>query len=262
MTMTEKDLKKYFDRPKFFKKWKQSLTVLLIVLALCIFLPPVGIPLAVIIGLLVRHRYKSISDATFDRYKQEEINRLFNHALAKLRLDRSELVRETSLIVSPTLKPIAGVVPKFRRGKDHKLRYTPIGITMLFYTEHKLAIYQCALDLFTHNPLNDRTYKYFYSEIVAIQNQSVVETYEKKDTQNELFRQIPYQKKKIRGKTVQINLSEKFIMNTRGGTAVEIEMPNVRILNGGLANEFPDSRAEQAIASVEEMLDAAKQATV
>ena len=153
---------------------------------------------------------------------------------------------------------VGGAELGFKKGKDNYLRYSPIATSLIFFTENKLCIYQCDLDLFTGNPLNVGSSKYYYQEIVAIETASKSRTIKESELNKKALKYMPSLKNKMINGMVQINQSEHFVLTTRGGTSIKIQLPDYNILNYGLKGDLNHSRSDKAIASVELMLDSKK----
>ena len=60
---------------------------------------------------------------------------------------------------------IRRIEPFVKRGKDKLIRYSPIEITIIHFTEHQLVTYQCAFDLTIGEPLNARIKRFFYRTV-------------------------------------------------------------------------------------------------
>ncbi|MFA0960243.1 hypothetical protein AB9P05_00395 [Roseivirga sp. BDSF3-8] len=248
-------IKGYFAKPP--KKW------ILIYLAVCVLLvfidPSIGFIcfLLLLIGLALLYSYK-ISDEKFDEILREDLRRLHQIALQKLRVSESELVSTPELILSPTYWNIGKADFGIKKGRDKKIRYTPVHVALLYFTEHKLCIYQCALDLTTKNPLNTSTKKYFYDEIVAVETASESITIDEDNIKSKVFRYMPTLKKHISNKKIQLNSSEYFLLLTRGGNSVKIQLPDINLIDYGVTGTLPRSKADKAIAAVEAMIDSKK----
>ena len=245
-----KQIKKYFAP---FPRW--TIIVILAGVALTPFLWFIGLPAIVLGAVAIRQWKKRASDKEFDKLLNESIMDLRTRAMDKLRLEEGDLVREHEIIMSPTYWDLPKVIVGFKRGKDDIVRYTPIRVAMLFFVQHKLCIYQCTYDLTTGNPLNVSTKKYFYDDIVSSETQSTTLTIDEGYIKKETFKRLPDLKNHIENGRLQINQSEQFVLVTKGGNSVKIQLPDMTLLSYGLKGKLAVSRADQAIASVEAMLD-------
>lgn len=202
--------------------------------------------------------FNKISDQTYDDYLNKELQRLESLALSRINFDEADLVHDTEMIVSPTITGLAGADFRIRRGKDRVLRFSPLRVTMLFFTEHKLVTYQCTFDLFTGNPLNVGIKKFFYQDIVAMEIQSENRSIKESDIPKRTFIELPKLKKQVTNGKLQTKESETFILTTSGGIGLKVQMPDRAILGDDVDGEIPRTRAEDAVVSVEKMLDSKK----
>ena len=159
------------DRKKlraYFKKFPKWVIWSILIGVPFLFIYGIGIIGFLVGGIGIYLWYNKIPDSKYDKIFGESINELKGDAMKKLRLEESDLVRSYECITSIVYKNIAGAELGIKRGKDKFLRYTPVGVGMIFFTEHKLCVYQCVLDLITGNPLNVGAKKYFYDLFVPL----------------------------------------------------------------------------------------------
>ncbi|CAM1342393.1 hypothetical protein [Tenacibaculum amylolyticum] len=245
-------IKEYFKRFPTWTIW----TILISIPFIGVY--GIGIIGFIISGITIYKWQQKIDDKQFDYYRNKSLRELRKVALEKLRLDESELVRDNESIISPKYWNIGGAKLGMKKGKDDVLRYSPIGTNLIFFTENKLCIYQCALDLFTGNPLNICSSKYYYQDIVAIETQSHAFSIKEGELNEKALKYMPNLRNNVINGVIQINQSEQFVLTTKGGTAVKIQLPDYSILNYGLKGKLSHSRSDKAIASVEAMLDSKK----
>jgi len=248
---------------KYFAKFPGSAIWLIVIGALFIPLYGVGaIPLIIGIVMIVQWNKKP-TDAEFDAMRNKDISEVEKLALKKLNLTEYDMVREPVVIYSPRFWNIAGAEIGFKKGKDNIVRYMPIDITIIAFTEHKLIIYQCVLDLTTGRPLNVCVKKFFYEDIVAIETMSEAQTIHSSDLSKRYKEQFPEHKKYLEDGKLQLNSVEQFVLTSKAGVAVKINLPDPSIIESiGKAGNLPLGIAEQAIASVETMLDEKKKGIV
>jgi len=248
-------IQEYFRKFPLFTLWLIPLSILL----LTVFgLGVIGL------GISIYNIYKwnkRTTDTEFDKLRDESLRDLKRVAMSKLRLEESDLVRDFEFIVSPKYWNIGGAEFMLKKGKDGIIRYTPINVSIIFFTEHKLCIYQCVFDMVTGNPLNVSTDRYFYTDIVSIKTQSINETIDINNLKESAYKHLPNLKKHIVNGQVQINSAEYFVLVTTGGTAIKIQLPNKTVLDYGISGRLNSSRSDQAIASVEAMVDNKKAVT-
>ncbi|WP_024770000.1 hypothetical protein [Aquimarina macrocephali] len=195
-----------------------------------------------------------ISDNEFDTLLNESISKLFDRALTKTLLDKNDCLRTPRRITGPKMYDIGGAEFKLKKGKDNFIRYIPIGITIINFTQHEIVFYQCVFDPITENPLNESTSSYFYTDVVSIETKSESVTHEEFTFGEKVVNEIPLIGKLINNGTIhQYNVSEKFILTTSGSSWIEVRLSeNVMIEEVG--GEFSTSDADNAIRSIRQML--------
>jgi len=201
------------------------------------------IPIAIGIIMLVSWSKKP-SDSEMDKYIADDLSVAKSKSLQKTSLDESELVGEPVVVTGPRFWNTAGAHILYKKGKDERLRFTPITITVLLMTQHQIVSYQCCLDLTTGNYLNESTDEYFYKDVVSVATKT-----ESKSYSSEEF-----------GGTIQLNAAETFVLTTSGGTSIETVLKDpklIKIMGGG---DIPTTEAERAIQVVRKMLREKKQA--
>jgi len=229
-------IKKYF-------KWSPKWAIWAIVIGIPL-LAAYGlgvIPIVIGIIMLVSGSKKP-SDSEMDKYIAEDLSVAKSKSLQKTSMDESELVGESVVVTGPRFWNTAGADILYKKGKDGRLRFTPINITVLNMTQHQIVTYQCCLDMTTGNYLNESTDEYFYKDIVSVATKT-----ESKSYSSEKFG------------TIQLNEAETFVLTTSGGTSVETVLKDpklIEIMGGG---DIPTTEAERAIQVVRKMLREKKQ---
>lgn len=183
------------------------------------------------------------SDQEMDKYIAEDLSTAKAKGLQKSGIDESELVSESVVVTGPGFWNTAGATILFKKGKDGRLRFTPINISVLQMTQHQIVSYQACLDLTTGNFLNEATDEYFYKDVVSVATKTESKTY-----QTDKFG------------TIQLNAAQTFVLTTSGGTSVETILKDpklIEIMGGG---DIPTTDAERAIQVVRKMLREKKQA--
>ena len=193
------------------------------------------------------------TDAEIDSLIDNDLSKLEDRALVKTGIDRSELVSETVFVNGPRFWKTGGAELGIKKGKDKIVRYMPVGVTVINFTEHQIVAYQCALDITTGNPLNESTDEYFYNDVVSVSTQSRSLTFDgsmlnkKKITRGALEHLV------VDGK-LQLNAAEIFILTTSGGTSVEVVLKDPKIIESAGGGEIPTDMADKAVQSVRRML--------
>jgi len=200
----------------------------------------------VIIGIGVLGIWMAVggkpTDQEMDKYIAEDLSLAKSKSLQKASIDESELVGESVVVTGPRFWDTAGATILFKKGKDGRLRFTPINISVLHMTQHQIVAYQCCLDLTTGNFLNEATDEYFYKDVVSVATKT-----ESKSYQSEKFG------------TIQLNAAETFVLTTSGGTSVEMILKDPKLIEMMGGGDIPTTEAERAIQVVRKMLREKKQ---
>lgn len=195
-----------------------------------------------------------ISDEEFDHLIDQSIIKLYDRAIHKTVLDKDECIRKPIRMIGPRIYNIGGAEFKMKNGKDNFIRYIPLGITIINFTQNEIVFYECVFDPINENPLNESTSSYFYSDVVSIETKSESVTTEEFSFGEKVINEIPLIGKLINNGTIsQYNISEKFILTTTGSSRVEVKLSeNVMIEEVG--GEFSKSDSENAIRCIRKML--------
>src|SRR6266705_715705 len=210
-------IKKYFEP---FPKWAVGIIFagipLLISYGLGIILIIVGI-------LKIAFWKKKPKDRQIDVWVAEDLQHMESKALQQTGLDESQLVRESVLLTGLRFWNIGGAEIGIRKGKDDVIRFTPIGVTVINFTEHQLVSYQCVLDLMTGNALSESTDEYFYRDVVSVSTRTESMTWDKAMLSSAGIANTPLVALMKHGK-LQFNAANKFVLTTSVGTSIEVVM--------------------------------------
>lgn len=176
------------------------------------------------------------SDAQIDSWIEEDIAGLQVKALARSGHDQAELVGETAIITGPKLWDVGNAVVGYRKGQDNILRFTPLSVTVLNFTQNQLTTYQAVLDLRTGNTLNESTDEFFYRHIVSAATKS--------ESFNVNFGQ----------EMLQLKTAESFELTTAGGNSIKVFLRDPVLIEKLGGGQIPTTRAERALATVRKML--------
>jgi hypothetical protein len=185
---------------------------------------------------------KKPSDQKMDEYIAEDISRAKNKSLQKASIDESELVGESVVVTGPRFWNTSGATSLYKKGKDGRLRFTPINVTVLNMTQHQIISYQACLDIVTGNFLNESTDEYFYKDVVSVSTST--------DS-------ISHDTEKF-GK-IQLNAAETFVLTTSGGTSIKTILKDPKLIEMMGGGDIPTTDAEKAIQVVRKMLREKKQ---
>ncbi len=179
-----------------------------------------------------------VSDQQIDEWFEDDLERLEKVSLNKLGIDETELISDPVPITGMSLWSGDNANIMFRKGKDGILRFTPIEINILNFTQNQLLIYRCVFDFATGRVLDERTEEYFYKDIVSISTK--VEHGEKINT------------KKFG--VIKLNAAKMLTLVTSGGTSLSVLLYDPMIIKKLGGGKIPTIRAEKAIQVVRKML--------
>lgn len=231
--------------------------------------------LVVLLWLLARRRKSVIlKDKEFDDFFWQEMSLVKDFARKKLLLSEEDEISEPQEIWASAhrvKKPffmkrdLKGEVLSNkvfvgqRKGKDGFIRFSPVNVSIVFFTEDKLLTYQCMYDMVSGNQLDFSTRKYYYNEIVSIDTQAFSKTKNSTEIVRKFINWLTIGWVNLsRSKEIQENFSEKFSIKTRGGNSLDIYLPEDRVLGATTHGENLVSRADIAVRSVEKMVDGKK----
>ena len=235
-------IKKYFKPFPMWALWMIVGAVVLIAISrdvwmLCLLLAGIGGGQIAMIG-------NAPSDAQIDAWLNEDLKMLFPKALAKTGTDSSELVAESVMVTGPAFQYLANKNLALKTGKDGILRYSPLNVTIINFTENQLISYSCVFDSRVGIAFSERTDEYFYRDVVSVATK----------TQN-------YNMTLKDGKTVVVEAAEVFQLTTAGGTSIEVTLNAPKIIQMlGKQGHIPTTAADKAIQSVRKMLREKKSA--
>jgi len=132
-----------------------------------ILMIPIG---AVMLWLASR---PTIDETEFDLYREEDMVYIDSlNVLEQYGKDASELVAGPYTMTAPDFEGAGLVEFSWRLGEDGEIRYSVIEITKAFLFEHQLIIFTASWDFIKGILMNEKTYAFFYKDIVAINTSS------------------------------------------------------------------------------------------
>ncbi|MBT9165836.1 MAG: hypothetical protein DDT25_00498 [Chloroflexi bacterium] len=183
------------------------------------------------------------TDQQMDKWLEEDLQSINKKALDKMGTDESELVGEPVQITGPRLWDVGGADVAYGKGKDGIIRFTPVAVTVINFTQNQLLAYSGVFDFATNKMLNEGTDEYFYKDVVSVSTKSesrsvVIGT-------------------GARASTLQLNAAETFTLTTSGGTSIAVLLRDPTLIEkmaGKKGGEIPVTRAEKAIQTIRKML--------
>ena len=183
------------------------------------------------------------TDRQMDEWLEKDLEGLNKKALDKVGTDESELVGEPVQITGPRFWGVGGAEVHYKRGNDNIIRFTPLGISVINFTQNQLLAYSCVYDFTTGKALNESTDEYFYKDVVSVATKSESRSVTFKSGQST--------------KTIQLDAAETFVLTTSGGTSISVLLSDPKLIEqmvGKKGGEIPTTRAEKAIQTIRKML--------
>ena len=194
------------------------------------------------------------SSGQVDRWLDRDLTQLKDRAIQKCGLTGLERTSETVVLTGPTFN-VTGADLAYRDDRKGNARFTPVSVTILNFTEHQIAAYQCALDRLTGNALAEGTDEFFYRDVVSVTTKTEDLAIDKDRLPHKARKLLG---KQIRGGKLQIPETQRFLLTTSGGTSIEVIIEATfdkldRIIMGSGGDVDVDV-ADEAIAAMRQML--------
>ncbi|HEX8830778.1 MAG TPA: hypothetical protein VF705_06415 [Longimicrobium sp.] len=192
-----------------------------------------GLLFAGVGGAVLYLHTQRISDAEFDRLREEDLRKTVKNAIQKWGVDKDDIVSGPLHLYGPAFGATSTYAT--RKGGDGIIRFNPLRFAVIGFCEHQLLAYRGIIDMVTGNLLSEEASEYFYRDVVA----AVVKTDSVEFTH--------------RGVVHQLSDTETFALTTSGGTSIAVPIRSARLATL-LGGEMPNTHAEAAIAAVRSML--------
>lgn len=194
------------------------------------------------------------SASQVDRWLDQDLAQLKARAIEKCGLVGVELKSPTMVLTGPTFD-VSGADLAFKDDRKGEVRFTPVSVTILNFTQHQITGYQCALDRLTGNALAEGTDEFFYTDVVSVTTKTEDFTIDKDRLTRKARKLLG---KQIRGGKLQIPETQRFILTTSGTTSIEVIIEATfdklgRIIMGSGGDVDVDV-ADNAISSMRQML--------
>lgn len=219
--------------------------------------------IAAIVGavFIYSHLKGQPSDYQVDKWLEEDLEYLSERAVNKCGADDSELVAEPVTITGPYIWYTGDAKVLFKKGKDNILRFTPIRVAIVNFTQKQLLIYNCVYDFIDGKLLNESTDEYFFKDVVSVSTKLESMSITIPESVYKLLDLHSWELGNfLRGRatsgtnTIQLNNVETFTLTTTGGTSISIVLRDpdlTKIMGGG---EIPTTRAEKAVQVIRKMI--------
>jgi hypothetical protein len=193
-----------------------------------------GLILIAVGGGVLFTRSQGISDAEFDRFRDEDLRTATEKAQSRWGIDDDDLVGEQPVrVYGPAFNVTS--TQGVKKGKDGFIRFNPIRFAVIGFGQHQLLAYLGVLDMTTGNVLLEETEEFFYRDVVAVSTKTDSLEFTHK------------------GETHQLNDTETFVLTTSGATTIRVPIRSLRLANL-MGGQMPNTQAEAAIAAVRKML--------
>lgn len=186
-------------------------------------------------GAVLFLRTGMISDAEYDRLRDEALREASLQATEKWRVDEADLISEPVRVFGPAFG-VRTSTRAIKKGGDRIIRFNPVRFAVIGFGEQQMLAYSGVLDMVTGNVLNEEVEECFYRHVVS---------YATKTESIEFAH---------RGETIQLDDTQTFVVMTAGGTSVRVPLASRRLaaLLGG--REVPAQEASDAVAAACKML--------
>jgi len=215
--------------------------------------------------LIYSHLKGQPSDYQVDKWLEEDLKYLSRRAVDKCGADDSELIAEPVTITGPYIWYTGDAKVLFKKGKDNILRFTPIRVVVVNFTQKQLLIYSCVYDLIDGKLLNESTDEYFFKDVVSVSTRLESMSITIPESVYKLLARQSWKQSwklgnSLRGRatsgtnTIQLNNVETFTLTTTGGTSISIVLRDpdlTKIMGGGV---IPTTRAEKAVQVIRKMI--------
>jgi hypothetical protein len=243
-------IKKYFAPFPRWAIWSAGIAIVGVCVQGWLFAYGLGWIVVVVAGWAIQEWSRRPTDTEMDAWVREDLGNLGTRVLEKCSLDRSQQVRRPVTITSPRLRDLGGARFGICRGRDRKLRFTPVHATVINFTQHQLVLYQCALDLMSGKPLNECVDEYFYEDVVSVSTESKSLTLGTAELDPAVLTRWPGIKDAMVDGHLQLNQAESFVLTTSGATSVRVVLRDpvlIATLGGETLAIEPTDPAVQAV---------------
>lgn len=193
---------------------------------------------------------KRPGDAQIDAWLAGYLDLILPRSVEKSHLDAGDLIRDPVMFWSVRLSLPRGVFFGSVRGQDQVLRYTPLHVTVVNFTEHQLGVYQCALDLTTGAQLNESVHQISYKHVVSVATESRAETLPASDVSPEIRARCANFHDAVVDGQVQLKWAESFVLTTSGATTLRVMLRDPVLIEALGGGTLPTDRADQAVRAI------------
>jgi hypothetical protein len=115
----------------------------------------------------------AVTDAQYDSFKLEQIDKLIEKGLNKLSISRDSLIKKPDVIYGPNWLEIpSGIAFEdleiVTKGNDGKFRYVFFNIAIMYYTEKQLLLYTVKYNIALEEITKSSTDEYFYKDVIGV----------------------------------------------------------------------------------------------
>ncbi|WP_298508229.1 hypothetical protein [uncultured Kordia sp.] len=211
-------------------------------------------------------------DKTYDENYKEDISKMKKVLLKKMNLNTEDILNQFEILAyrkrfnQIRIKEIIlGEKPPFilkKKGIDGKKRRTPIVFHNIMCLEDKLVIGITMLDILSGNLLNTKIHNIYFNEITTYYFEDHTHTGRNWLWFLEYFTNSKDESNIVQGSIKEMNISCKFIINTKGGKSIEIILPSEEFIDNVNDTEIHQSSQRDTIMAIQKLLDDKKQEIV
>lgn len=201
-------------------------------------------------GWAVRKWSQRPADQQIDTWLAESLSQVEPRSLERSHLDKADTIAKPVMFCTVRLNIPRGTFFGVARGQDREIRFTPLHVTVVQFTEHRLVVYQCALDLTTGHQLNESVNEIAYQHVVSVATNSSAITLPASEVSADIRARCERFRDAVVDGQVQLNHAESFLLTTSGGTSLRIVLRDpvlIAALGGGT---LPTDRATQAVRAI------------
>lgn len=206
------------------------------------------IVVSLVAGVFLFRWFQRPSAKQMDTWLREDLASLHPKALRACSIDATEQVRDPVIIVGPRYRNLGGAEFAIRRSADKKIRYTPVNVTIINFTQHQLVLYQCCYDRTTGKALNEGVHEYFYDDVVSVTIQSLDFILDKSQINGKMMALIPEAEKQIVNGKLHFHGASTFVLTTSGGTSVKVVLRDPILIESLSGEDASTETAEEKAA--------------
>ena len=138
------------------------------------------------------------------------------------------------------------VEQKYKKGKDGRVRYSIVHLSIIFLTKHHLSAYSCIWDFARGEVVWEKSDEFFYQDVVSVSTETLRTKIESSDEEK------AKRKKEGKPEGEHFEERERFRLTTSAATGIKVSLPERRLVKQ--LGDFVTSNVEGNIRSIRKML--------